>query len=566
MPFIPNFILFLLLPLSCLADGMVIPSTALPAEVHIPDQRALIHFTNGIERLVIETRFTGSGTNFAWVVPLPSPPVIEEATMGLFPTLQYLFRPRIEHDVPRYFAWLLLAIPVVYFAFFAQRGSSLQLMDAFACLALAAAGLFLADPIIGPLGFLLVFLVLIYGVSRVRNSAWGLLQVLLLALAILIFAGLFLPALSGAGPSSAQTAGVSVIDRKMVGIYETTTIASRDHAALQSWLQTNGYAPPVHGGETIASYVKQDWVFVAAKIRRDDPSLHTATPHPLSFTFKTEKPVYPMRLTGLDSRPVRVELYVFGPSRAEAPHFKVEQCAIPKYPRNPSFDPHTFYIPNPPAFGAESPAISHPLLRKWVDGSPVVTKLTATLTAEDMRDDVWLSWKPFSQVETVLYSDQGAWIRGANWGMGLFALAVVAAALLRLVAGKWPGRFLIRSVAIALIVTGVIYLVLPKIAVRMVRRPGMYAQMNLKEIKRVAEDVITNGETNLSKVRLELGNTVKKWRTPYGENYLSGGPIRDEDSPGNYHLRETTNGFELTTYDANGTPEIDVFPRTPSGK
>jgi len=52
--------------------------------VEIPDQRALINFSNGVERLVIETRFTGRGTNFTWVVPLPAKPVIEVATPGLF--------------------------------------------------------------------------------------------------------------------------------------------------------------------------------------------------------------------------------------------------------------------------------------------------------------------------------------------------------------------------------------------------------------------------------------------------------------------------------------------------
>lgn len=78
--------LFLCVPITMLADGKFFPPTALPANVTIPDQRALIHFTNGIERLVIETRFVGEGTNFAWVVPLPSQPVIEAATTGLFPT------------------------------------------------------------------------------------------------------------------------------------------------------------------------------------------------------------------------------------------------------------------------------------------------------------------------------------------------------------------------------------------------------------------------------------------------------------------------------------------------
>jgi hypothetical protein len=91
--FLPWLALLLMTP-SVWGDGMVMHATAVPVEVRIPDQRALIQFSNGLERLVIETRFTGAGTNFAWVVPLPSPPIIEEASAGLFPTLQSLFQPR----------------------------------------------------------------------------------------------------------------------------------------------------------------------------------------------------------------------------------------------------------------------------------------------------------------------------------------------------------------------------------------------------------------------------------------------------------------------------------------
>jgi hypothetical protein len=38
--------LLLLKPIAALAGGMVIPSVVLPAKITIPDQRALIHFTN----------------------------------------------------------------------------------------------------------------------------------------------------------------------------------------------------------------------------------------------------------------------------------------------------------------------------------------------------------------------------------------------------------------------------------------------------------------------------------------------------------------------------------------
>ena len=104
---------------------------------------------------------------------------------------------------------------------------------------------------------------------------------------------------------------VSILDRRLVGIFETTTIASRDPAALENWLRENGFVISSNAEPVIASYLKDGWVFVATKIRRDKPDNETSTPHPLSFTFKTDKPVYPMRLTGVDNGPLQIELYVF---------------------------------------------------------------------------------------------------------------------------------------------------------------------------------------------------------------------------------------------------------------
>src|ERR1043165_8386312 len=76
-----------------LADGMVIPQMAY-ALPQIPDQRALIHYAGGIETLVSETSFAGSGTNFAWVVPLPAIPKIEPVSTRLFSTLPNRFQPK----------------------------------------------------------------------------------------------------------------------------------------------------------------------------------------------------------------------------------------------------------------------------------------------------------------------------------------------------------------------------------------------------------------------------------------------------------------------------------------
>ena len=65
--------LFMLAHPRCFADGKVFP--VIDHRASIPDQQALIAWRDGIETLAIETRFVGTGTDFAWVVPLPSVPL-----------------------------------------------------------------------------------------------------------------------------------------------------------------------------------------------------------------------------------------------------------------------------------------------------------------------------------------------------------------------------------------------------------------------------------------------------------------------------------------------------------
>src|SRR4029077_5912365 len=199
-------------------DGMVFPPVAFPASIAIPDQRALIHFTNGTERLVIETRFTAEGTNFAWVVPLPGQPVVEKGTTGLFPTLQKLFQPRIIHNVPRYY--------------------------------LGALGVF---------GFILLI--------RMNPTIRGL--AILTVVVLFGVATLFLPTLSRTkgAVDSVSSESDSIIDRRLVGIYETTTLRAEEPQALQTWLRENGFVISTNAAPVIASYVKDGWVFVAAKVR-----------------------------------------------------------------------------------------------------------------------------------------------------------------------------------------------------------------------------------------------------------------------------------------------------------
>lgn len=482
------------LPIAAVADGRVIPPIALPVHVNIPDQQALICFSNGTERLVIETRFTAPGTNFAWVVPLPSQPVIEEATTGLFPTLQYLFRPKIIHNVPRYWLGILVALGLIYLFRLLAKYKSVG----------CAAFIF----------FLLLFL-----------------------------AALLLPALSAAkrGGIESTTSGqnVSILNRKLVGIFETTTIASHDAKALHTWLSENGYAVPTNAEPAIASYVKDGWVFVATKVRRDKPDNETSTPHPLSFTFKTDKPVYPMRLTGVDNGPLSIELYVFGPVRAKAAHFKLESCTQLN--------------------------LVHPLLRQWTAGLPVATKLTATLSPSDMRNDVWLEQAPFLfEHRNRLFSRQGALTTALNWGVELFAVGLVVVCLLAFASEKYKTK-LPRQVSIVVIasvaVAGFAYLCLPKIEVKLVKARSYYSLWHEEEITLrlvwADENWQTLAQTRAGFQKLISNPTnAANWGLKNWDNNWAGGQMHEEDSPGNYLLRETNNQLQLIFFNTDGGEEI----------
>jgi len=503
--------------LPALADGKFFSPVAVRDHVTIPDQRALIHFTNGVERLVIETRFTGTGTNFAWVIPLPAPPVIEAASTGVFPTLDYLFRSPIRHNFTRYYIGILVGTGLVCLLLYTARS--------------------------GPVLLLTIFV-------------------------LFLIAGLFLPALGTAKGSASTESGdaITVLDRRLVGVYETTTISSRDPAALETWLHENGFHVSSNSAPAIAGYVRDSWVFVTAKIRRDQSDSQTNTAHPLSFTFPTAEPVYPLRLTGVDNGPLRVELYVFAPWRAEARHFRVERCTRPDYLAPPEMKP---YGGRWLRWTPETPNIIHPLLRQWVAGAPVATKLTATLTPDQMREDVWLSASAFREKRNRLYSRTGAMTVALNWGSGLFAIGLLVASLLSL--GR-PDRQakLARAAGLSalagLVLAGLIYLALPTTEVRLLRSPSMGAQNVLFYL---ATAILDDRPRTQAEIRQELrrvlatpseaynGVFVSKHHGGTGwENLLLGGPIREEDSPGNFTLRENGDELEFLGYDSQGAPHV----------
>lgn len=514
----------LALPLSARADGKVF-SQVTAVKTTTPDQRALVHFADGTETLVVETSFVGAGTNFAWVVPLPAAPEISAVPRTVFTNLERLFQPEVIHKQIKWWIGMLFVAVL--------------------------------------LGTLL----------RSLGQPGGLLQWLVLAVLFLFLLGLFLPSLAkakGSASISIAQAGVQILARQTVGVFDTVTLSSPDGAALTRWLNEHGFAVPAAAAPVIADYAKQGWVFAAAKLSRPDASGKTS-PHPLAFKFKTDRAVYPLRLTGVENDRCLVELYVFGASRAELPGFKVEQCLATEFPKELPPGTRVDEVPDQAALREAAPGqlrLRHPALRSLVAGAAVGTKLTATLDAAGMSRDAFVDWIPFERRLASLYSHEAASIRAMNLGVAvlLLTLPVVGFWLWRC-DGEWTLRLLARVFGGATLVGLVYFVALPKVEVEVKRGWRYHANARLGSIRQLWVDVEVLAyelKSPRPDLRTEGPWTVKALRravlkaSPSGRaeevfslNLLTGEPLREEATPGNLLFRPTARGTEVLWHDVD---------------
>ena len=120
----------------------------------------------------------------------------------------------------------------------------------------------------------------------------------------------------GALPSPAP---VEVLQRKAVGSFDVAVVRERQGGGLNDWLQKEGFKT-IDGDEArdlIAWYRDRGYVFACVKVLDAEVERGVAELHPLRFTFDTggrDAIFFPMRLTGLQSQPFDVNLYVFRPS------------------------------------------------------------------------------------------------------------------------------------------------------------------------------------------------------------------------------------------------------------
>ena len=101
---------------------------------------------------------------------------------------------------------------------------------------------------------------------------------------------------------------VIVHERKTVGKFDTAILSAKDPSALLNWLDENNFYFPENGKPALDFYVNKKWYFVAMKVINTEKG---ESLHPVEFIFKTDKPVYPMKMTSIEGGTSKVNLYVF---------------------------------------------------------------------------------------------------------------------------------------------------------------------------------------------------------------------------------------------------------------
>jgi len=126
---------------------------------------------------------------------------------------------------------------------------------------------------------------------------------------------------SGAGGAADLSArGVTVTHEGTVGPYAYVQLRSTSSESLLQWLPANGYVVPEAALPVVAAYVKEEFDFIALKLR---PGFGTRQMTPVRVVTKGASPTLPLRMVAAGTGAfVGITLYVISEGRFETTGFK----------------------------------------------------------------------------------------------------------------------------------------------------------------------------------------------------------------------------------------------------
>ena len=109
---------------------------------------------------------------------------------------------------------------------------------------------------------------------------------------------------------------VDVIDRAVIGMYDTVTFAAGDAAAAILWLQSEGFIVNATMAPFMQPYADAGMVFVASRLVA---GADLDAIRPLRMTYRADMPMIPLRLTAIAADPhLAVTAFIFGECPFEA--------------------------------------------------------------------------------------------------------------------------------------------------------------------------------------------------------------------------------------------------------
>lgn len=409
-------------------------------------------------------------------------------------------------------------------------------------------------------------------------------------LLLLLYATLFGPRLVSRGGSvgGRLSSLVDVLSSERVGNYNVAVLRGNDHLSISSWLDKHQFAPLRPGAaKVIDDYLKEGWVILAADLMRSGSGVMAA--HPLQVTFKTEEPVYPMRLTGQADSTTDVRLFAFGTkSPLTHPDLKLEWADHVttgleywrSWKRAQGAKGHFKYADGEPQYkaaGMDSPLLNNSwnlhkdrptiyqpgLVKALGSGAFWLTRLQSRVPARKMKQDFILrpnkAVRPF---QTRYYTLGGA--LHCAYDVLFYALSIAMPVL-----GLFMRRGTERAMAYkhlilgCMIVAGLDFFCLPKIwssknlhVPRYLMSTWMAMAPDFETIVPFLESVrMDKGETTES-----LTRRIEQYIEPRCKNGLTNQPLRREHSPGNYEIEWDGNDqlffvyYPLNGYPFNGNP------------
>ena len=381
-------VLLLALTTLALPDGTYFRQERVEVDPIIPTQRAVLKFDGREQIMLVESELSGPEGTYGWVIPLPSKPSYVKAVNPVY--IDGSFRqakPYIRSDAELSIVWILLAI-------------------AFSAVALTSAW-------------------------RHRNESKGrklFMFCLEIALPIVLCA-VFFPVFASAKDSAKKSAGdassASVESLGDIGSYSVSVLSGESGAPILEWLSKKGLVVGKESLPVIEAYAKEGWCFLAAEIRKTESRSYP--PHPLKAVFPTDKLIYPMRLTGLQDDPLRLELLVVSNRQAEIQGMEAWAC---------DNTPISVFVD----IRAE---LDREIYSDWKSGEfgmakngEVWTYLRGEFTPEQMTKDFEVTWKTPERFRAEVWDRLGArnhaielatiWLVGASVILGLIVVFIPA--------------------------------------------------------------------------------------------------------------------------------------------